>query len=247
MLGLPSLQFNPCSPKAMKTATIVQHVPFEDLGSFEKTLVSRGFALRHLLAGRDVIDAKTIGEPDLAVFLGGPISVNDTSIYPFIQEELTFLSQRLKQRRPTLGVCLGAQLMSRALGGHVQPMRQKEIGWSKLELVGGESSVLSALDGFPVMHWHGEQFSIPEGAQLLASTPLCPHQAFGVDDFALALQFHPEVTRRGMELWYIGHCAELGHANIDVRKLRRDAEEYGAALENRGGKLLSDWLDRCRL
>jgi GMP synthase (glutamine-hydrolysing) len=231
----------------MKKATIVQHVSFEDLGSFEKTLVSRGFELRYLLAGRDSLAAANLGDPDLAVFLGGPISVNDTAVYSFIKEELQFLSERLNQRRPTLGICLGAQLMCRALGGHVQPMQQKEITWSRLEIHGGESSILASLEGFPVMHWHGEQFSIPASARLLASTPLCPHQAFAVDDFALGLQFHPEVTRRGLELWYVGHCAELAQAEIDIGRLRRDAEEYGPALENRGGKMLSDWLDRCRL
>lgn len=218
---------------------------FEDLGSFAKVLQLRGYEVRQLLAGRDSLAPANLGDPDLSIVLGGPISVNDTELYPFIEHELEFLADRLKRQRPTLGICLGAQLMSKALGGGVHVMTQKEIGWSRLELTRSQPPVLAALSDVPVLHWHGEQFSIPPSARLLASTGLCPHQAFAVGNFGLGLQFHPEVTRQGLELWYVGHCAELSHAGLDIRQLRADAERHAEVLEVKARSMLETWLEQC--
>ncbi len=230
----------------MKTAAVVQHVPFEDLGSFEAVLSARAFKLTYLLAGRDDL-AVGLGDPDLFISLGGPISVNDENDYPFLRDELGFLEKRLRADRPCLGICLGAQLMSKALGGKVRAMERKEIGWAPLQVV-HEASPLSALGmRSTVLHWHGEEFSIPAGATLLASSALCQNQAFSWGKRGLGLQFHPEVTSAGLELWYIAHTIELGAARVDIRELRQQTEQHASALVNSGRRLLERWLDSCEL
>lgn len=226
----------------MQTATIIQHIPIEDLGSFEAILCARGVRLEHRLAGRDPIDARSVGDPDLLVVLGGPLSVNDTADFPFLREEVEILRARLQADRPCLGVCLGAQLISVALGGQVRPMPSKEIGWAPLELEPAPNPLAPLASAPRVLHWHGEEFSLPRGAQPLASSPLCANQAFQWRERTLALQFHPEVTPEGLETWYIGHISELRAAGVAIGQLRADSAEFGPAARAAGRELFERWL-----
>ena len=143
----------------------------------------------------------------------------------------------------TLGICLGAQLIARALGADVYPGGRKEIGWSELQLSpAGLQSPLRHLAGVPVLHWHGDTFDLPAGAELLASSALYPHQAFRVGPNILGLQFHPEALTREFERWLIGHGGELASAGLDVPTLREQARQHGPALERAGQALLRDWV-----
>ena len=98
--------------------------------------------------------------------------------------------------------------------------------------------------GVAVLHWHGDTFDVPAGATHLAGTPQYRNQAFAVGDFALALQFHAEVTVAGLERWYIGHAAELAQAGIWVTDLRQQSREHGPALEQAAQRLWRTWLQR---
>jgi len=225
------------------TVTVVQHLAFEDLGSFAQPLRELGHACRVVQAGVDDV-GQAIDEAELLVVLGGPIGVYETDRYPFLVDELAALARRLAARRPTLGICLGAQLMARALGAGVYPGGRKEIGWSELQLPpAGLRSPLQHLAGVPVLHWHGDTFDIPEGAQCLAASTVYPHQAFAVGRHALALQFHIEAQTRTFERWLIGHTAELSSAGLDVNALRQQAHQFGPALEPVAAQVLCDWLD----
>ncbi|MEC5344417.1 gamma-glutamyl-gamma-aminobutyrate hydrolase family protein [Brenneria populi] len=170
----------------MKTAVVLRHVHFENLGMLESLLPACGYQFRYLDPAVDDLSPAASDRCDLLVVLGGPIGAFDHESYPFLTAELTLISQRLASQRPILGICLGAQLMARALGKHVGPMGVKEIGFSPLSLTpAGESSVLSPLAGVPVLHWHGDRFEIPDDAHVLAQTPICPHQAFALGAVAL--------------------------------------------------------------
>ncbi|MGH2341504.1 glutamine amidotransferase [Segnochrobactraceae bacterium EtOH-i3] len=227
-----------------KQVLAIRHIHFEDLGLFGPVLSEAGYVVRyHDLDAAPVASLDPLA-PDLLVVLGGPVGVYETEAYPYLAEERALLARRLAARRPTLGICLGAQQIARTLGADVSPMGHKEIGFAPLTLSdAGRRGPLRHLDGVPVLHWHGDAFRIPAGADSLASTPGCPTQGFSLGPNVLGLQFHPEVDAgAGLERWLTGHAAELAAAGIDPRVLRSQAAETGPALRDAGRRLLTDWL-----
>jgi GMP synthase (glutamine-hydrolysing) len=222
-------------------AVVVQHLAFEDLGSFAPLLQDLGWSCSYLQAGVD--DLSAAGDAELLIVLGGPIGVYENSTYPFLNDELTLLRERLARQQPTLGICLGAQLMASALGARVYPGGQKEIGWSALQLTPqGEASCLRHLQGVPVLHWHGDTFELPAGGIHLASSAVYPHQAFAIGQHALALQCHPEAQLRDFERWLIGHACELASAHMDVAALRAATQIHASALQSASSLMLREWL-----
>ncbi len=224
-----------------KTASVLRHVPFEDLGAFETKLAQSGYAVRYFEMGVDAVEAA--GDPDLLVILGGPIGVYEDALYPFLVPEIAYIKARLIAKKPTLGICLGAQLMAKALGARVYAGRGKEIGWKKLTLTPEGSKLLAPLKGLPVLHWHGDTFDLPPGASNLASTHLCDHQAYAIGNHALAFQFHPEAQERGFERWLIGHACEIaGTEGVEVTALRAATQANAAASASAGCQILETWL-----
>jgi GMP synthase (glutamine-hydrolysing) len=230
-------------------AVVFTHLPFEDLGSLEPELLRRGFAIETIDVTTARFPVQTAEDGDLLIVMGGPISVYDSADYPFLVGEIDAVRQRLAARKPTLGICLGAQLMAAALGARVYPGgRGAEIGWFPILPASSEPapnwfSPLLPKD-LRVFHWHGDTFDLPAGAQHLARTETYANQAFAVGDYALALQFHPEVTESGLERWYVGHTCELNQKGIRVKQLRDDARNYAPALLNAAGQFWKNWLDR---
>ena len=227
-----------------RTAIAIRHVAFEDLGLLAPMLAERGYAVRYLEAGIDAIDAGVLDAADLVVVLGGPIGVYEVDRYPFLAGERAAIASRLALRKPTLGICLGAQLIAQALGAEVASTGKVEIGFGPLTLTDeGRASVLKGIGTVPVLHWHGDQFAIPAGAQRLAQTPGFPHQAFAIDRHVLGLQFHLEVEATQLERWLIGHAHELAAHRIDPNSLRRDAATHGAELTHAARGIFAAWLD----
>ncbi len=231
-------------PTPTRRVAAIRHLAFEDLGLLGSALAARGWTITYHEAGLDDL-ATPLREADLAVVLGGPIGVYETDRYPFLNDELAALKERLADRRPTLGICLGAQLMAAALGARVYPGGRKELGWGEVKLTeAGRASPLAHLAGRPVLHWHGDTFDLPVGATRLASSDVYENQAFAVDTHALALQFHVEADYRRIEQWLIGHTGELSAAGIDIPSLRARSREIGPGLDAAAPALLDDWLAR---
>jgi GMP synthase (glutamine-hydrolysing) len=223
----------------MKSAIAIRHVQFEDLGTLAPVLERAGYDVAYVEVDGPELASFDPLKPDLLVVLGGPVGVYQTQDYPFLVDELRILKARLAAGRPTLGLCLGSQLMAAALGANVGPSGHSEIGFSKLALNdAGRASPLRHLEGVEVLHWHGDTFALPEGATLLASTDLCKHQGFSKGANILALQFHPEPDAPGLERWLIGYAGP----GIDPPAMRKAAAEYCPALQAAGAKMLEDWL-----
>lgn len=228
----------------MTTILAVRHLAFEDLGLLAPLLHERGHTVRYLDAGVDPITPARLHDADLVVVLGGPIGANDEDRYPFLTGELRALEARLRARLPTLGICLGAQLMARAMGAAVKPSGHTEIGYAPLLLTPEAAATpLRHLDGVPVLHWHNDRFEIPAGAVRLASTPACPNQAFAAGHEILGLQFHLETPRTDLERWLIGHAEALAAAGIHPQTLRDQAADIGTTAR----ELLGEWLDAAGL
>lgn len=229
----------------MKKAVAIRHVHFEDLGAFEKPLQRAGYHIEYLEAGYHDLKKLDPFGMDLLVSLGGPIGAYEEKEYPFLVQELSLLERRMQRDLPTLGICLGAQLMARALGAKVYPGPQKEIGWKSINLTpAGKNSSLKFLtpELTPVFHWHGDTFDLPQGATLLASTEICPHQAFRWGKNALALQFHLEILVEKLERWLIGHAVELSSQPQLIARLRQDSEKWGTKLQDLASRCLEEWL-----
>jgi GMP synthase (glutamine-hydrolysing) len=221
----------------------LRHESFEDLGVLEPLLAERGYRIAYVDAGRDAIDTASLVSADLLVVLGGPIGVYDVARYPFLAASKAAIDARLRSDGPTLGICLGAQLVAEALGADVRATGAVEIGYGPLHLTeDGLASPLHALHGEPVLHWHGDAFAIPPHARHLARTPGFPHQAFAIGR-ALGLQFHLEADHRAIESWLIGHAAELHSHGIDPRSIRADAARHGPRLAGIARTVVSAWLD----
>jgi GMP synthase (glutamine-hydrolysing) len=236
----------------LKTVNVIRHLAFEDMASFTSVLQINGYQINYIEAADAVImpDELTKIDPlsdDLLVILGGPISVNDAALFPFIDAEINFLKQRIAADKPTLGICLGAQLIARALGATIYSGNTKEIGWYDLTLTdAGEQSALRYLSAehCSMLHWHGETFELPDGAVLLASSEAYENQAFSYGDKVLALQFHPEITQRSMEKWFIGHIGEIMQTDgVSVEKLRQDTHQYANQLEVQGELFFNSWIN----
>jgi GMP synthase (glutamine-hydrolysing) len=233
-------------PLSARQAVVFSHLPFEDLGSLELELERRGFTIGMIdvpIVRFPLLDAE---DCDLLIVPGGPIGVYDSGDYPFLAGEIESIRRRLTARKPTLGICLGAQLMAAALGARVYPGDHgAEIGWFPVLPVGLPPDWFAPLlaKDLRMFHWHGDTFDLPAGAQRLARTELYENQAFAIENYALALQFHPEVTEAGLERWYVGHACELHQKDIAVTELRADAHTHAPALLNAATSFWKLWLD----
>ncbi|TVR93219.1 MAG: amidotransferase [Spirochaetaceae bacterium] len=175
-------------------AHYLQHVPFEGLGSIEPWLTAAGYELSRTA----FFEQQPLPSPadiDLLIVMGGPMSVNDEQLYPWLAAEKQFIGEAIRLGKSVLGICLGAQLIAAALGARVYPNGEKEIGWFPVQILDhGAMSALGPAATELVFHWHGETFDLPSGARLLAESTACTNQAFQLGPSVIGLQFHLETT-----------------------------------------------------
>jgi GMP synthase-like glutamine amidotransferase len=180
------------------------HAPAETLGLIKTCLDKGGRAVaeHHLYGGCRVPpftrDMKAL------IIMGGPMSVHETHIYSFLDAEVELIKQAAWTGLPVLGICLGAQLIAKALGSRVYPNSVREVGWHPIELLPAAHTdrlLSGAPQKFDVLHWHGDTFDLPPGAVHLARSNRCVHQAFHWHPLTWGLQFHLEITPHMIEAW----------------------------------------------
>lgn len=230
-----------------KSVWVLQHVAFEDLGILKPILLERGFSIRIIEVGVEDFSILHPLEPDLLIVLGGPIGVYEQEDYPFLSGEIAWIQKRVAQNLPTLGICLGAQLIAAALGSRVYPGHIKELGWGELELTQeGQASFVKHLHAkyTSVLHWHGDVFDLPAGALSLAKTKNYPVQAFSYAMHRiLGILFHPEVDPTQIERWLMGHTIEISKTpHTDVKTIRFDTHRYGHIAAKQGSLFFDEWL-----
>lgn len=230
------------------SALILQHTVQERSGIFAAILQERGWRQETLPLFDGAAFPSSPDGFDLILSLGGPMSASQERAYPFLKKERAFLHQALKRGQPVLGICLGAQLMARALGARVYPGPHKEIGWYWLNQTpaGRSDPLFSHLDPFfLVFQWHGETFDLPSGAVCLAGNRPYPHQAFRFGARAYGLQFHLELDLALLKSWLSSWEDEIGEARpqpITAPDILRDGAIYLERLQEQARRWLTAYL-----
>lgn len=242
----------------MPHAVILQQVEFEGPRRIVDALNRRGYEVKtvRLFAGEGV--PLDLSDDTLLVLMGGPMGVSDvgSQAHPFLSDEVALLKRRLSADAPTLGICLGAQLMAFAAGARVyentrpasdpggRRERVFEVGWAALSFDrSAEPEVLEGIpDETPMFHWHGDTFDLPAGARLFASTPACRAQAFRLKRRWFGLQFHPEVEPEDVEglLRVDADYAVAANGPRAVETIRADTGRFMSALRTIGDRLLEN-------
>ena len=228
----------------MKRALIIRHVPHEGVAGYRQPIEAAGYAIDRIDVADPAFATLDLREPDLLIMMGGPMGVYEQEEHPWIKCQLRRLALRLEADRPTLGVCFGAQMIASALGAQVYPGPAKEVGFHPVEIhANGREGPLSHLVAVPILHWHGDTFTLPEGTELLASSHLYEHQAFRRGQNLLALQFHAEMGEderfnQWIEQWPEAACEACGH----VDPLRAAHDEHGPRAVTAGRAMIADWL-----
>lgn len=184
---------------------VIQHVPYEPLGTLIPLMRERGLRKRYVNYARDPELRPTLDGYDGIIVLGGAMCLRESGDYPHLEYEVELLQTAVERKMPVLGICLGAQLLAKALGATVSKNPTKEIGWYDVQV-----SAAAAQD--PVMRcfgpsehifqWHGDTFTLPERAVHLARTTSCENQAFRYGDTVYGFQFHLEVDRPIIKRWF---------------------------------------------
>lgn len=184
----------------MKPVAIFRHSPTEGPGYFGDYLDARSVPWK--LIALDAGEPVPAGPDDYAglVFMGGPMSVNDD--LPWIPKVLELIRKAAAENVPTLGHCLGGQLISKALGGVVTRNPIKEIGWGEVKVEDNPTARkwFGDIRSFETFQWHGETFSLPPNATRLMSSPYCSNQGFAIGPH-LGMQCHVEMTERMIDNW----------------------------------------------
>lgn len=205
----------------------IQHVPFETPGKLGSWITAHEHSISYSrLFDNDPFPATS--SFDGLIILGGPMSVHDTDLFPWLATEKRFVNAAIQSGKKILGICLGAQLLAEGLGSNVYSNPEKEIGFMPVSFTeaGKRCSIFNGLQEKPIVfHWHGETFDTPVGATNLAFSDHCTNQAFIFKEHVLALQFHPEITREIVKEMLIHEAADItiGPAIHSAQKIVSDS------------------------
>ncbi|MGI9271503.1 MAG: type 1 glutamine amidotransferase [Woeseiaceae bacterium] len=228
---------------------VFQHVPYEPLGTLDPLLKQAGFRLRYINFGRNGHERPSLDGYSALIILGGPMNADDTTAYPHLATELELIKEALERDISILGICLGAQLLAKALGGQVVADAGREIGWHDVDVTadGQRDPVLSTFGTRrEVFQWHDDVIELPSNVVHLASSMRCPAQAFRYGEHAYGFQFHLEADGALIERWLDvpQHQSAFADGTLDRTQIR---EKIGASIEplmSLSNSTFSRWIER---
>jgi GMP synthase-like glutamine amidotransferase len=223
-------------------ALIIEHDRLSTPERVGDHLESRGIDLDPFVVVDDIAEPEVAvafpdgGGYDLVVVMGAPWSAYDPRLQGWVRPEREFLRHHLNRGAPTLGICFGAQIMSICLGGTVSPAPRPEYGWGTVD--SDEPAIASG----PWFQYHGDEFTLPEGATSLA------HNESGLQAFSfgrsLAVQFHPEVTAPLLESWCaVGGDRKLIESGVDPDELIEETSRLAEVTQVAMERMLDWWLE----
>jgi GMP synthase (glutamine-hydrolysing) len=239
----------------MKHAVVLQHADFEGPARIAGLLAGGGYEVEVRSLHRGDAVPTRMDRDSMLIVMGGSMGVGDVgrAEFPFLEDEVRLLRQRVDEDGPVLGVCLGAQLLAHAAGARVYPMASRggdmaalEVGWGpvRFHVESGDDSLAGLPSEAPALHWHGDMFDVPAGANLLASSGVCKHQAFRLGRRLFGLQFHCEVEEPDVEAFLRADGDFVVRANGPggVTRLRAETARYLASSRSAGDVLLGNIL-----
>lgn len=226
----------------MRPLTIFRHIACEGPGYLAEVLDRHAVPWQLIRVDEGETIPASLDNCSGLVFMGGPMSVNDDA--PWIAQELALIREAQASGMPVLGHCLGGQLISKALGGSISANPVKEIGWHPVRKSGTHSATdwLDGLpDAFTLFHWHGETFSIPDGAEVILENEHCAHQGFTLGN-TLALQCHIEMMQPMVGEWAELYAHELQQPGSSVQTAAQMTADLPAKIS--GAQQVADHVYR---
>lgn len=234
----------------MPRLLVFQHVAHEILGTLDPLLRNAGFRIKYVNFERHPDAEPSLVGYDGLIVLGGPMNVDEVEKYPNLDTEVKLIRNAVEREMPILGICLGSQLLAKALGAKVRKNSEKEIGWYDLTPSGDgkkDPLISNFADLEKIFQWHGDTFDLPEGAKLLASSPLCNNQAFRFGDNVYGFQFHLEVDKPMIERWLNvpDNKKEIEELNgkIDPDVIRSDTPQHIARLHQLSKSVFGNFIE----
>lgn len=227
----------------------MQHVPYEPLGTLDPLLKQAGFRLRYINFGRNSNERPSLDGYAALIILGGPMNADDTAGFPHLATELELIEEALQRDISILGICLGAQLLAKALGGNVLADAGREIGWHDVDVTeeGQCDPVLSAFGSRrEVFQWHDDVIELPRDTVHLASSVRCPAQAFRYGEHAYGFQFHLEADGALIERWLDvpQHQSVFANGELDPEHIRDRISASIEPLMSLSNSTFSRWVER---
>lgn len=227
----------------MKRAIVIEHDPSISLGNLGPVMVQAGYEIEVVDARTADLTAIDASAADLVVVLGNDNGVYEKDHLEYIAREEKWIAERLAAQKPTLGVCFGAQIMASALGGEVFKGDSTQIGYRSVEpTAAGKASPVAVFEGVPVMQWHGDTFTLPQYVTRLAGSSDYENEAFAIDNWALAVQFHPEVTEDMYATWLADGRESVAAQGLSEAELMNDHLALNERMQDASVKMLTAWL-----
>lgn len=229
-------------------ALILYHKTKEDLGSIKDVLLAREFDLDYYYGQDDIVKNIDFDAHDLAVIMGGSMGVYESDEHPYLLNEVIYIKGRIERNLPTLGICLGGQLMAKALGANVyKGQNGKETGWCEVGMT--EEGLISPVKHLDkaytrVTQAHQDTFDFPSGAVLLASSVQYKNQVFSYGDKALGFQCHPEADEQIIKTWTVKHDEFFFTKGMTKEVVEEETQKYLPTLKTQTAKFMNEWLDQ---